>query len=300
MMRIHGDWSTGRFGLPAAASLVGPFAGRAFLETWWRHRGSGEALLVEDDGALLPLWRDGTVIRFLGEADLTDYHSPRGGEVRRLTSAFVSGLEIGDRMVLDSLPDEAAEPIEGGLRDAGLAPERSQHEVAAVLDLPERYEDYLGALSKKQRHEVRRKRRRFEAALGDPELVRDRGRFAEFVSMHRAAPGEKGRFMTPQLEALFADLLEVPGACLDLLVVGEQSVAAAFGFEAEDAYYLYNSSFAPGAASASPGVVLIDLLICQAIAAGRRRFDFLKGDETYKFRLGASRRPLWKLEAVVT
>jgi len=299
-MRIHGDWSAAGFDLPPAAPLTGPFAGRAFLETWWRHRGTGEALLVESDGALLPLWRHGDTVGFLGEADLTDYHAPRGGEVRELTAAFAAGLQAGDRVVFDSLPDEAAGSIETGLRDAGLAPQRSQHEIAAVLDLPERHDDYLGALSKKQRHEVRRKRRRFETALGDPQLVQDRGGFARFVAMHRAAPGEKGQFMTPEMEAFFSDLLDVPGSSLDLLVAGDEIAAAALGFHEAGAYYLYNSSFAPEAAPASPGVVLIDLLIERAIAAGRRRFDFLKGDETYKFRLGATRRPLWKLEAVVT
>ena len=75
-------------------------------------------------------------------------------------------------------------------------------------------------------------------------------------------------------------------------------MAASFGFEDDSAYYLYNSAFDPGAAAASPGAVLVDLLISAAVAAGRNRFDFLKGDEDYKFRLGAVPRPLFVVEAV--
>jgi CelD/BcsL family acetyltransferase involved in cellulose biosynthesis len=70
-------------------------------------------------------------------------------------------------------------------------------------------------------------------------------------------------------------------------------VAAAFGFEDEQAYYLYNSSFDPTVASASPGIVLCDTLIRSAIASGRRRFDFLKGGEGYKRQFGARPRPLF-------
>ena len=45
---------------------------------------------------------------------------------------------------------------------------------------------------------------------------------------------------------------------------------------------LYNSGFAPEAASLSPGLVLLSHLIRDAIARGRARFDFLRGEERYK------------------
>ena len=38
-------------------------------------------------------------------------------------------------------------------------------------------------------------------------------------------------------------------------------------------------------------------MIETAIEEGLPRFDFLKGDEVYKFRLGAEERPLFRLEA---
>jgi len=42
--------------------------------------------------------------------------------------------------------------------------------------------------------------------------------------------------------------------------------------------------------------VLLALLIEDAIMQGMAVFDFLKGDEVYKFRLGARRRPLYVIE----
>ena len=76
-------------------------------------------------------------------------------------------------------------------------------------------------------------------------------------------------------------------------------MAVAFGFEDPDAYYLYNSAYHPAAAEASPGVVLLDRLLDRTMAAGRTRFDLLKGDERYKFQLGAIPRPLFVLEGVL-
>ena len=100
------------------------------------------------------------------------------------------------------------------------------------------------------------------------------------------------------MEAFFGSLLRAAGAVLDLLVAPNGTpVAAAFGFEATDSYYLYNSSFDPAAGHVSPGAVLVDRLIEAAIAAGRTRFDFLKGAEAYKFRMGAVERPLFAVEA---
>ncbi|MCP4166589.1 MAG: hypothetical protein GY759_11955 [Chloroflexi bacterium] len=47
-------------------------------------------------------------------------------------------------------------------RQAGLRVEVEQEDVAPVLHLPANHEAYLAALNKKQRHEIRRKRRKLE------------------------------------------------------------------------------------------------------------------------------------------
>lgn len=299
-MRIHEDWQTPAFDLEPAAPGVGPFARRGFLEAWWRHRGTGELMLVESAGALLPLHRDGGVVRFLGEADLTDYHTPLGERAADLVAELAGSLPPGTRLSFDSLPAEASRVVEQGLAAADLAATAGHHAVSAVLPLAGTYEGYLAGLAAKERHEIRRKGRRFDTVLGEPLLVRDLSPRAldVFVAMHRGAPGDKGSFFDDEMRAFFQSLLSVEGAALDLLVLGDGTpVAAAFGFEDADAYYLYNSSFDRRSAPASPGVLLVDRLIDGAIASGRTRFDFLKGDEAYKFRMGAAPRPLYRVEA---
>lgn len=301
-MRVHADWATAAFERPPAAAHVGPFPRRPFLEAWWKARGTGEPALVETDTTLLPLRHGPAGVEFLGEPDLTDYHVPLGTESATAAAQLSVAFGSGTAFRLDSLPGEVAGSLRSGLEAAGAEVSCRQHAVAAVIDLPGDYDTYLGGLTGKQRHEVRRKRRRFEESLGTPRIERDASpeAFDAFVDMHRSAPGDKARFMTEGLEGFFGTLLGLDDAVLDVLVGnGNTAVAAAFGFEDDQAYYLYNSAYLTDAADASPGVVLLDRLVSAAIDRGRSRFDFLKGDERYKFKSGAYPRPLFVLEGVL-
>ncbi|HET9495073.1 MAG TPA: GNAT family N-acetyltransferase, partial [Chloroflexia bacterium] len=51
--------------------------------------------------------------------------------------------------------------------------------------------------------------------------------------------------------------------------------------------YLYNSGYNPRFSSYSAGVALLAYRIHKAILQGLRYFDFLRGDEDYKFRFDA-------------
>mgnify|MGYP001824642062 CR=1 FL=1 len=106
--------------------------------------------------------------------------------------------------------------------------------------------------------------------------------------------------MTDAMEEFFLSLHSTAGGLIDVLLDGSDRPASAiFSFEDADGFYLYNSAFEPELRSLSPGNVMLSHLIEQAINNGKRLFDFLKGDETYKFRLGATARPLYRLTATV-
>ena len=49
---------------------------------------------------------------------------------------------------------------------------------------------------------------------------------------------------------------------------------------------LYNSGFEPSRAALSPGLILSTHVIRDAIARGKTRFDFLRGEERYKYEFG--------------
>lgn len=301
-MKIHSDWSTSAFDLPPVAADIGPFAGRPFLNLLWRHDPAGELRLAETTGALLPLVLGPAGLTFVGPADLVDYRSPLGADGAAAASEIMEAVPAGTPFVFDSLPREAAVPLAEGAALAGRTATIDRHAVTAVLNLPTTMEDYLGSLDRKERHELRRKRRRFEAQLGSPALATRQapgGGFARFMAMHRESAGEKGGFLTAQMEEFFAELLTAGGWRLDLLNDDRgRAVAAAIGWADERGYYLYNAAYDAGLAAASPGIVLLAALIEDSIRARRRIFDFLKGDEGYKFRLGARPRPLFVIRGM--
>ena len=297
-MLTHSNWSTEAFNLPPLSPRVGPFPGRRWLETWWDHRGSGTLLLAETDASLLPLTLNDNRLEFAGEGDLTDYHSPRGAATA-LTDV-IKDLPKSTLIHLDSMPEDSASAAAAALRDAGLEPTIADDTVTAVLELPATFDDYLAGLAKKERHELRRKRRKFDAELGVGRIERRSGpeAVALFARLHRLSDGAKGTFMTAAMEAFFLDLHTRADGVIDVLVDGSDRPAAAiFSFEDEAGFYLYNSAFEPEVRNLSPGNVVLSHLIERSIAEQKHVFDFLKGDEAYKFRLGAKPRPLFAVAA---
>ena len=299
-MSDAGLWNSASFGLPTIAAAGGPFPRREFLEAWWDRRGAGELLHADTGDSLVVLTVGDGIVEFAGEADLTDYHTPLGSpDVPALANATFE-LPGGYRLQLDSLPKEACNAVCASLQSVGLLPVAEQHAVSAVLRLPPSFDEYLMSLGKKERHELRRKRRRFESERGTTTLERRTGREAVhlFADLHRRSSGDKGSFMTGTIEQFFYELHDRVGGVIDVLVDASGTVASAvFLFESESETFLYNSAFDPDIGHLSPGNVMLSHLIEQAIQQEHRVFDFLKGEETYKFRLGAEPRPLYRVSA---
>lgn len=293
----HG-WSSFPVDGDTVADHLGPFPFRPFLETVWKHRSGAKADLVaiSDGPSSVALSVSDTHISFVGQENLTDYHSPIGATFGSLLGDLLTSHR-GRSYRFDSMPAEVAEVVSASLKSLDAPSTPVQHDAAAVIALPTTSDDWFNALTKKERHEIRRKRRRLDEAFGTPTIERMGpeavGRFCE---MHRTSARDKGAFMTAEMERYFADLAIEAGATIHGLVCDGTMRAAAFGFETDEGYFYYNSAYDVDAASSSPGVVLVASMIESQIERGARVFDFLKGDERYKFRMGALSRPLYVIE----
>jgi len=73
-----------------------------------------------------------------------------------------------------------------------------------------------------------------------------------------------------------------------ILEVDDKPVAAIIAFDYNDIVYLYNSAYDPNYSSLSVGVLSKALYIKDSIERGKKRFDFLKGTERYKYHLGGT------------
>jgi CelD/BcsL family acetyltransferase involved in cellulose biosynthesis len=59
---------------------------------------------------------------------------------------------------------------------------------------------------------------------------------------------------------------------------------------------LYNSGFHPDRATLAPGLVLLGHLIRDAIVRGKQRFDFLRGEERYKYDFGPQPEEVYRVQ----
>src|SRR5437899_1023041 len=123
----------------------------------------------------------------------------------------------------------------------------------------------------------------------------------DFVALHRVSHGEKGTFMTAERERFFrdvADALAAPGWLrLGVLRVDGEDVAVLYAFAYEGTLALYNAAYDPALSALSVGIVCHAYAIREAIAEGLHTYDLLRGDEPYKYDLGAEDHWLVRLEA---
>lgn len=281
---------------PTARGL-GPFPHAPFIAAVHSRLAPGNAELIveaDDQGAVALSLTDG-ILRFAAEEFVTDYHAPLGpGGGEALERAIKASGALS--FEFDSLPAEEHDVVTATLDRLSIAHQEEVHAATGVLALPESFDEWLAGIRKKERHEVRRKRRKLIAEFG-PFTVEEAGveGIGAFCDLHRTAAGDKGGFMTDTVQAFFTDLLANVDATIHNLVCDGRTLSSAFGFVRDDGYYFYNSAFDADAHHVSPGAVLLSALIEQQIERGAQVFDFLKGAETYKYRHGAVPRDLYRI-----
>lgn len=287
--------------LAPVSTHVGPFPLREFLaaaEAAIPSTTRDIEVTTVDGGAVAMTIEDG-VVRFAAPETLTDYHVPLGPAAADAVEVALGNVEA-HRFALDSMPADTCDLVCSVLDRIGARYEVVQHAATGVLALPTDYESWLASISKKERHEVRRKRRRFIANHGEYEIVEaPTERIADFCDLHRSSHGRKGNFMTEAIQSFFTVLVEEVGASIHELRVGDRVFASAFGFVTDDGYYYYNSAYDSDSSADSPGAVLLGAMIEREIERGATVFDFLKGAEGYKYRHGAVERPLFVAEGAL-
>ena len=316
------DWPGGADAwdrLLGASAVNVPFLTWQWHTIWWQHFGPPGSLrlFVVEEGSgepvgVLPLMAVGEgVLRFVGGVDISDYLDivSRRGREEEVWKALLAAL--GERqwgsLDLHCLPaDSPTIPLLPALTAAqGLRVRVEREERCPILDLPADWETYLAGLDAKARHELRRKLRRCERTHPDARarLVTEAEISAAldtFFVLHRKSSAGKARFMDERMEAFFRTAASefAKREWLQLWTLeAERPLAALLCFDYAGVVSVYNSGFEPDARAASPGIVLIAHALREAISRGRQRFDFLRGEEAYKYDFGA--RPTDLLRVVV-
>jgi CelD/BcsL family acetyltransferase involved in cellulose biosynthesis len=161
------------------------------------------------------------------------------------------------------------------------------------------FEDYLSGIEKKQRHEIRRKMRRAaESELNvkfilvgqDADIEKEINTFFELMIQDP----NKANFLNPamreQMTAVLHEAYKNNYLWLGFLEINGVKTAASLNFDYENKLWGYNSGVSRSHMDLSPGWVLLAHTIQWCCDNGRYEFDFMRGDEDYKYRFGGVNR----------
>jgi CelD/BcsL family acetyltransferase involved in cellulose biosynthesis len=295
---------------------------------WWEHFGPKEndslcliALRDTENGELLGLWplydeasgRSPRRLRIIGSPRGSDYLDliTRRGQERAVYEAALDFLTRRDdwesleviNVRADSPTLEVLAPL---AEERGLEVQIEPVTVCPAIALPESWEGYLEQLSRKQRHEIRRKLRRAGRGVEQVEwyLSNDPQTLAQdmevYFELFQKSSYVKEEYLDGQRQAFFQDMaavmFEAGWLYLAFLAINGEKVASMFCFDYDGAISVYNSGYDPQRyRHLSPGIVLLSYCIQDAIEREYPLFDFLRGDEEYKYRSGAVDRVIYRL-----
>jgi len=301
------------------SAVNAPFLRYGYQHTWWQHKGGGEwqqaelrIITARKGGELVgiaPLFvgeKNGKKeIHFVGSIEISDYLDfivqPENSK-EFITCVFnlikEEKARFPGKIYLFNIPDNS--PSLEAIKEIGESEswstviEPAYH--TPTITLSEDWDTYLAGINKKQRHEIRRKLRRASASedtvswyiTAEKSMLNQD--IADFFQLMETDE-EKKRFLTEdmrkQIEAIIQWAFNEGILQLSFLTVNDKKAAGYLCFDYENIIWVYNSGFRPDFQYYSPGWILLSYLIQHAINTGKTYFDFMRGDETYKYRFGA-------------
>ncbi len=314
--------------LAVSASHV-PFLRHEYLVAWWTGLGGGEwphgdlnnVTARDEQGELLgiaPLFltdnRQGEpALMLLGSIEISDYldviarpeQAPAFMEalLQHLAGESQPGSHLLDWYnLLESSPTLPAMKAAAERLGWMYSEETLQH--CPYIPLPGDWETYICGIDKKQRHEIRRKMRRSEEyylpvkwyiAQDGANLDQDVDEFLRLM----AFDADKAKFLTPAMRQQMHTIIQAAckGGWLQLafIEVNGEKAAGYLNFDFMNHIWVYNSGLDFHFGELSPGWVLLGYLLEWANQNQRQYFDFMRGDEQYKYRFGAIDRRVMRM-----
>ena len=309
---FRGEWEEILSVSPANTLFLTP----QWQQVWWETFGDGKAMAgfflgsTDEVMGIAPLARSGTTLSFVGNTDTVDYNDfmIAPGYETVFFDTLLDSMEEQQCSTLNLLSLRENSSTLAYLPD--LARRRGyrvvveEEDVASGLELPSTWEEYLSGLSKKDRHELRRKFRRLESSanwrwygLHDPDQVA--ARVDDFISLMRRSNQDKDRYMTPERKKFFHHVIQRMAQLgllrLYFLEIDDQPVATSLCFDYASSRLLYNSGYDPEFGYYSVGLLLNALCLQEAIGQGMKYFDFLRGAEAYKAHLGGQQSMIYQM-----
>ena len=320
------DWNS----LLKKSAGCNPFLTFEYQQTWWQTRGGGEwaqdsELLIiagfEDDRlvGIAPLFRSNNLegkpaLMFVGAIEVSDFLDFI--VLPSHTTEFISGLldfltsesNFSHWRILDLynlLEDSPSlQILKNEAERRGWTHQQTHLQPAPYISLLDNYDTYLASIDKKQRHEIRRKLRNIDQRFLESQLyiAEDPAKLdadiESFIAMMAQDPNKQA-FLTPTMRQHIYNTAKIAfeqgWLHLAFLMLDGKKAAANLSFNFDGRLWLYNSGWEWDFRDYSPGWVLLAHLIKWSIENGLTEFDFMRGNENYKYKFGGVDRHIYRV-----
>lgn len=222
-----------------------------------------------------------------------------------ISAILLSVLEARDHWTVLDLTDLPSHSLL--LKSELFKSKTTEHDVCSVLQLPENENELLHLFSKRQRANLRNAHSRLErAGGGSVEIATDENLhevLSDLFALHserwseRGEPGVLGDERIRRFHSIAAPCLLTEGMLqLSRLRSKDRTLSVIYSLFAGDTCFCYLQGFDPDFRQLSPGTQLMFSVIQNAVAAGRRNFDFLRGQESYKQHWRAESKPTYRIQ----
>ena len=283
----------------SANSLHAPFLSWEWANAWYHVLAGNwkEQTLLVDNSVIAPLARQDNTVIFSGGDEVADYLDIIGPDEKKAEAweqilTHCKSVGVTD-LKLRNIPENSS-TIEY-FKTLGAV---EQEDTTPVFSLPDSWDTYLESLSKKYRHELERKMRKFDREHPDSQIIRSTNPREDMAILFQLMEKDEDKkaFLTPQMKIFFTTIAKTfeKTIALDYIAIGDKNIAATLSFQSEGTYYLYNSGFDKDCCSIA-GFYLKTMTIKHAIESGIKHYNFLQGNERYKYELGGIDFPVYKI-----
>lgn len=283
-------WNTAVTKLPAQA----PFFSYEWHVLWHQILGSSfePYPLIINERMVGPFARKGTALIFSGGEEISDYQdlicSPdHTVEAWQEIIPFVRSEGITS-MHLRNIPETS--PTARFFRSFPGATIQ-QEDTTPTMSLPDSWDAFVESLEHKARHELKRKIRKFERKHTNIRIVesKDPGRDIHILLSLMRKDKKKFEFLTPDMAMFFEKIAQTFASHISLLLLymDDAPASATFSFIYHNASLLYNSGF-DKTCCPNAGFYLKAMTIKHAIEKKLTTYNFLQGNERYKYELGGN------------
>ena len=250
-------------------------------------------ILSIEEKAIAPFIRNGNTVSFSGGKEISDYMDiicPES-EICDVWPKILTFLKKDSIQTLTlSNIRENSKTYEYFISLQSSSPYKvtlEKEDTTPILSLPNTWDEYLTGLDRKSRHELKRKIKRFEETWGTEKISIQTTENITILLELMKKDSKKREFLTESMATFFHSLTISFPSEFELLLLSVSDIPAAViaGFSYLDTYLLYNSGFDEAVFSGA-GLYLKAKSINRAIEKKMKTYNFLQGNERYKYELG--------------